>query len=127
MGVCSVLVIDDEPMICDVIQQALGRADFRVETAGDAFAGIAKFDEGVFDVVITDVQMPKGDGYVVVRHIRNSVRSDTPVIGLSGTPWLLKDDCFDRVMEKPFKINQMVDTVRSLTTRCGAVKREALG
>ncbi len=127
MGVCSVLVIDDEPMIRDVIQQALGRADFIVETAGDAFAGIAKFDEGAFDLVITDVQMPKGDGYTVVRHIRKSIRSDTPVIGLSGTPWLLKDDYFDRVMAKPFKIHQMVDTVRSLTAKCGAVKHEALG
>ncbi len=127
MGVCSILVIDDEPMIRDIIQQALGRADFEVETAGDAVAGIAKFDEGTFDLVITDVQMPKGDGYSVVRHIRNSVRSDTPVIGLSGTPWLLKDDYFDRVMSKPFKINQIVATVRSLTTKCGRVQQEVLG
>ncbi len=127
MFACSVLVIDDEPMIRDVIQQGLRRAGFVIETAGNANSGMAKFDKGAFDLVITDVQMPDGDGFTVVNHIRNSKYPRTPVIGLSATPWLLEDDRFDRAISKPFRINQIVNTARALITKCNDVDKSATG
>ena len=55
---CNVLVIDDEQMILDLLKQALNRADVQVQTAGDAEGGMAEFDRGRYDLVITDVRMP---------------------------------------------------------------------
>ena len=110
-----VLVIDDEQMIRELFQQALSRADFMVETADDAVGGIAKFDSGVYDLVITDVRMPGVDGHRVVHHIRRSNRQATPVIGVSGTPWLLRGGDFNDVLQKPFSIQALIEKARSLT------------
>jgi len=119
---CNVLVIDDEEMVRDLLKQALSRLDVSVETAGDAKNGMAKFDDGVYDLVITDVRMPGVDGHHIVHHIRRSKRHRTPVIGVSGTPWLLKDGDFDDVLHKPFAIQHLLEKVNCLThhTNCRA-------
>ena len=112
---CNVLVIDDEQMILDLLKQALNRADVQVQTAGDAEGGMAEFDRGRYDLVITDVRMPGVDGHRIVHHIRRSERNRTPVIGVSGTPWLLQNGDFDDVLHKPFTIQNLIEKVRVLT------------
>lgn len=111
----SVLVIDDERMICDLIKQALGRIDIHVDTADNALGGIAKFEKGDYDLVITDVRMPGVDGHTVVQHIRKSRREKTPVIGVSGTPWFLQNGDFNEVFPKPFAIQSLIEKVADLT------------
>ena len=110
----SVLIIDDEKQILQMFRQVLPEFGFAVETAGDGKEGIQKFDRGCFDLVITDVLMPGIGGIEVAQYIRNS-RKNTPVIGISGTPWLLKDTDFDSVISKPFPITTLVDYVKNLT------------
>lgn len=112
---CNVLVIDDEEMVRDFLKQALSRVDVAVETAGDAEKGLAKFDSGAYDLVITDVRMPGVDGHQIVHHIRGSKRHRTPVIGVSGTPWLLNNGDFDDVLHKPFAIRHLFEKVHCLT------------
>ena len=112
---CSVLVIDDELMIREMLKLALSRADVQVATAGDAAGGMAEFDRGIYDLVITDVRMPGVDGHEVVHHIRRSGRKETPVIGLSGTPWLLQNGDFDDILQKPFAIHSLIEKVKNLT------------
>lgn len=113
----NVLVIDDEQMIRDLLKQALCMVGFNVETADNAEGGMVKFDSGLYDLVITDVRMPGVDGRVVLSHIRQSKRKTTPVIGLSGTPWLLHNGDFDGVLNKPFTIRKLIDKAQSLTRR----------
>lgn len=110
----NVLVIDDEVMIRDLLKRVLSRVDASVETADDAERGIAKFDSGAYDLVITDVRMPGVDGHRVVHHIRCSKRHRTPVIGVSGTPWLLYNGDFDDILHKPFAIRNLLDKVQCL-------------
>jgi DNA-binding response OmpR family regulator len=111
----TVLIIDDEKSILHVLAIVLTKFGFNVETASDGLEGIKKFDECNFDVVITDICMPALDGNGVVRHIRNSQRRSTPVIGISGTPWLLENSDFDAVLSKPASIKTLVDTVKNIT------------
>ena len=112
---CNVLVIDDERMILSLVEQVLHRINYSVETAENGRVGIDKFDKGSFDLVITDICMPETDGNRVVDHIRNSCRSHTPVIGMSGTPWKLVDQGFDHVLPKPFPIENLLKTAKMLT------------
>ena len=109
-----ILVIDDERMIRDMLKKALGRLDFVVDTAGSALGGISKYDQGTYDLVITDVRMPGVDGHSVMNHIRHSKRSKTPVIGVSGTPRLLQGGKFDDVLHKPFTMNALIEKVTHL-------------
>jgi len=111
----DILVIDDEKPIVLIIAAALTKSGFNVEKATNGLEGIKKFDEGYFDLVITDLQMPGLDGHGVVRHIRNSERQSTPVISISGTPWYLQSNDFDAVLPKPFSIKTLIDTVNELT------------
>ncbi len=111
----KVLVIDDESAIAEILSLALNRFGFSVDTAGNGMEGIAKFDDKRFDLVITDIHMPGVDGHGVVRHIRNSLRRATPIVGISGTPWLFDDGEFDAILPKPFTLKTLTDTVKRLT------------
>ncbi len=110
----SVLVIEDEKGILGLIEAALTRFGHQVETAQDGREGICKYDHGNFDVVITDYLMPDLDGYGVLQHIRSSARGRTPIVGMSGTPWLLHEAGFDLVLIKPFPLKQLVEAVQHL-------------
>ena len=111
----NILLIDDEKSIVTVLTMALTKFGFNVETAKDGLEGIRKFDECNFDLVITDILMPNLDGNGVVRHIRNSERQYTPVIGMSGTPWFLEDGDFNAVLSKPTSLKILIDAVKNVT------------
>jgi len=112
---CTILVIDDEKGILRVIQEALTKFGHDVEIALDGIEGIQKFDDGSYDMVITDLRMPKLDGKGVVQHIRNSRKNSVPIIGISGTPWQTQDSGFDAVLSKPFPLQDLVESVKKLT------------
>ena len=110
-----ILVIDDQKPILEVVRLALTRSGYEVEIAGDGQQGIQKFDEGRFDLVITDILMPGVDGHNVVQHIRNSKWPYTPIIGFSGTPWALDESDFDIVFAKPFPLKDLINAVQDLS------------
>ena len=112
----QILVIDDEKSILNVVRQKLTKFGYKVEIASDGKEGIRKFNEERFDLVITDILMPGIDGNDIVQHIRSSDKQSTPIIGLSGTPWLLEDSEFDIVFAKPFPLNDLVDAIYDLSS-----------
>ncbi len=111
----NILVIDDDESILLMLTMALTKFGFSVEIASNGLEGVKKIDEGNFDLVITDIIMPGLDGIGVARHIRRSKKRFTPIIGISGTPWLLVNGDFDAVFSKPSSIMAIVDTVKTLT------------
>jgi len=107
-----ILVIDDQKAIVDIIKIVLSRAGYKVEVALDGQEGIKKFDIGRFDLVITDIRMPGLDGRDVIAHIHNSDRPRTPIIVISATPWLLKNNHFEAVFTKPFPLEDLINSIR---------------
>lgn len=110
----TILVIDDEKGITSLIQEALSMFGYDVEVAMDGQEGIQKFESSTYDLVITDICMPGLDGNSVARHIRNSDRKSTPIIGMSGTPWLLDKGDFDMVISKPFPLKMLIESMKKL-------------
>ena len=110
----AILVIDDEKGISDLIREALITFGHSVETACSGKEGIDKFNRARFDVVITDICMPGIDGRGVVEHIRRTGHKPTPVIGMSGTPWLLEQIDFDMVLPKPFTLKSLIESIRTV-------------
>ena len=111
---CKILVIDDEKVIVSILQQLLEKFGHYVETAADGSEGIQKFDNDCFDMVITDICMPGVDGNSVAKHIRSSDKKHMPVIGMSGTPWVFENYSFDTILEKPFQLKTIIDSVEEL-------------
>ena len=109
-----ILVIDDDPGIVDLLYEALSMEGFSVEVAGDGEEGLAKYNKGNFDLVITDMNMPKGSGNQVAEHVRKSRRPDTPLVAMTGTPWEVFGPNFDAIVEKPFSLRKITETVENL-------------
>ncbi len=113
----TVLVIDDEILFLDVVKRVLTKAGYNVEIATCGKEGIQKYDRGEFDLVITDLRMLGIDGNEVVEHIRKSGRQLTPIIGVSGTPWVVKNKVFDTILPKPFQIKTLTTAVKRLLVK----------
>ena len=113
---CSILVIDDEESILNVLKKSLNLFGHDVQIAVDGKDGIEKFERSLFDVVITDINMPNLDGFGVAKHIRKSRRPATPIIALTGAPWLVagKAGVFNKILEKPFLLQSLADSVKDL-------------
>ena len=111
-----ILVIDDERGITTLIREALQMFGHKVEIAMDGREGIQKFESNCYDLVITDIRMPGLDGNSVARHIRESKRHATPIIGMSGTPWFTDNGDFDMVLSKPFPLKTLIESLSHLST-----------
>ncbi|MEE4112141.1 MAG: response regulator [Desulfobacteraceae bacterium] len=109
-----ILVIDDEPCILDLIREALTKFGYTVETASNGRQGLQRLKDDAFDLILTDMCMPDLDGTCIVRQVRCSSRPLTPVIGISGTPWLLEGAACDAILSKPFPLKDLVDIVKQL-------------
>ena len=110
-----ILVIDDGLGINELIREVLQGVGYEVETASNGQRGLQRFDNADFDLVVTDMILPDMDGKAVVRHVRSSTRPCTPIIGISGTPWLLSDAECDAVLPKPFPLRSLIESVGQLT------------
>ena len=107
-----VLIIDDEAAICRMLTYALSRKGIEAFSVPNGVEGIKKFNEEHFDIVVTDVCIPGMNGNSVAQFIRNSQKYDTPIIGISGTEWLLDKNQFDAVFQKPSSIHTLIDAVQ---------------
>jgi len=103
----NILVIDDEASILKLLKRKLNRTGYNVDTAINGEEGIAKINEKEYDLIITDIKMPGVTGNQVFNHVRYEIKKKTPVIAMSGTPWLLENSNFDAVLPKPHFIEEL--------------------
>lgn len=118
-----VLVVDDDPHICHVVQFALKKAGFRVELAHDGKQAVEKYVACAPDLIVLDILMPEQDGLTVCRTIR--ARGDVPIIFLTSV-----DDELDRVIglelgaddyvTKPFSPRELTARVKTVLRRAAA-------
>ena len=78
-----ILVIDDDPLLRDVLCQRLARAGYEVNSAADAEEANSLFVSFTPDVVITDIYMPNKDGLEVIMELRQSF-PNLKIIAMSG-------------------------------------------
>jgi two-component system, chemotaxis family, chemotaxis protein CheY len=80
----TILTIDDSRTMRDMLRLALGGAGFTVVQAVDGQDGLTVLPQQPVDVIITDINMPKLDGYGVIRAVRSDpAYDDTPILVLS--------------------------------------------
>ena len=114
-----VLVVDDDPDLCQIYCSILTRAGYQVDAAGDGEAGWAALlgrtsISEKYALLITDNLMPKLSGIELVLKIR-CMHMSVPVVLAAGTPPSGKERfLFEAVMEKPFTPQQLVDLVETV-------------
>lgn len=81
----TILVVDDEPALRQMLRQMLEIGGYDVEEAQDGLEALDKIDESIPDAVILDVMMPDMDGITVCKQLRaNADTAVLPIIMLSG-------------------------------------------
>jgi twitching motility two-component system response regulator PilG len=89
----TILVVDDSATVRKLISGKLEKSGHNVICAVDGVEALARIDEGMPDLVLLDITMPRMDGYEVCKQIRaNPLGRDLPVVMISG-----KDGFFDKV------------------------------
>jgi DNA-binding response OmpR family regulator len=116
----TVLVVEDEAAIADVVEMFLGQAGFNVRLAPSAAEARRQLDDPTLDVVLLDLMLPDADGVDLFREIRE--RSGVPVIMVTA-----RDAEADRVLglelgaddyvTKPFSPRELVARVRTVMRR----------
>ena len=117
-----VLVVDDEPMVRDVLARYLSRSGFEVDVAADGMAAIEAFDRRNPDLVLLDLMLPRIEGLEVFRRIRS--RAPAPVIMLTArgaeTERVVGLEMgADDYVAKPFSPSEVVARVRAVLRRSG--------
>ena len=116
----SVLIIDDDQELCDMVVRLLSREGYAVEQRSEAEQGLSAALSGKFDVVLLDVMMPGLDGLQLLRDLR--VKSQVHVIMLTA-----KGEEVDRVvglelgaddyLAKPFYSRELIARIRAVLRR----------
>lgn len=115
-----VLVVDDESSLRKVVRDALEQAGHEVETAADGDEALALATERTFDLVITDLAMPRRDGLELVRELRRSSAVPILVLTVRGEERekvKLLDAGADDYMTKPFGVAELTARARALLRR----------
>lgn len=69
----KILVVEDDPDILDALTMILGtQPDYQVTTAGDGLQCLEKIAQGIPDLIVLDLLMPRMDGFAVIRELREN-------------------------------------------------------
>ncbi|WP_395647571.1 response regulator [Terricaulis sp.] len=113
----TVLAIDDSLTVRELVNFVLGNAGYKVVLAEDGVDGLAQLEHVTPDVIITDINMPRLDGFGFIARARETKARATPILVLTtegdaekkarakaagATGWIIK----------PFNPNQLVEAVR---------------
>jgi two-component system OmpR family response regulator len=120
-----VLVVEDEPIICRQLAEALATAGYAVDTANNGVDGHFLGDEESqpFDAVILDLGLPQMDGLSVLKKWRSAGRTMPVLILTARDNWHEKvagiDAGADDYLTKPFHMEELLARVRALIRRAG--------
>jgi CheY-like chemotaxis protein len=123
-----ILVVDDETDALDLIGVELAQHGAKVTGVGNAADALTALEQSEFDLLISDIGMPKTDGYDLIRQIRNQEEGKNQKIpAVAVTAYARVQDRMQAVMAgfsthiaKPVEVNELVTVVASLAGRLGA-------
>ncbi len=119
-----ILVVEDSPRLADTLSEALTRAGYTVDIAGDGQEGYENAVSGIYDIVILDLMLPRMSGREVLAAIRKDGQ-EVPVLILSAKTELEdKLEGFslgaDDYVTKPFEMRELLMRIQAIVRRRGA-------
>ncbi len=116
----SVLVVDDSPMLREMISGLLAKAGWTISVAQDGFEAQAQIAANPPDLVVLDVVMPNMNGYELCRWIKNNEATKGVLVVLCSSKseefdryWGIKQGA-DAYVIKPFRPRELLNTIKTL-------------
>ena len=126
-----VLIIEDDPQIGRLVATELAEADHEVELIADGTEGLARFENGAFELVVLDLVLPGTDGLEICRRIRERCRF-TPIVVISAKAEM--GDIVrglelgaDEYLTKPFATAELMARIQALFRRIAADRENGSG
>jgi two-component system nitrogen regulation response regulator NtrX len=122
----KILIIDDEKSIRNTLKEILAYEGYDVSEAQDGIEGIKLAEKDKFDIILSDIKMPKMDGIEVLERLQE-ITPETPVVMISGHGNIetaveaIRKGAFDYI-SKPLDLNRMLVTIRNAMDRSSLVK-----
>jgi CheY-like chemotaxis protein len=116
----SILVVDDEPLTCNLLRLMLEPAGFEVTQAASGREALEKMKKNLPDALILDIMMPFMDGLTVCKEVRlREEAADLPIIILSAKARLSAQEeslaaGADRFLSKPTSRNDLIGAIREV-------------
>jgi DNA-binding NarL/FixJ family response regulator len=124
-----VLVVDDDPVICDMVASTLAEHGYATRRASDGREALYLIDREAPDVVLLDVRLPDISGYQLCRRLRDDFGDTIGIVLVSGE----RKESFDRVaglllgaddyVVKPFALDELMARVQRLAKRSRPIAR----
>jgi len=113
----KILVVDDEPFVCEAVKMMLNFDGHTVKTAGSGKEALTMLEQEPFDLVITDYSMPgmKGDELAAIIKSRNSRQ---PVVMITAYAEVLAKPLsgVDALVSKPFLLENLREAIAKFPT-----------
>lgn len=117
------LIVDDEPNLLRAVAACLRGEGYEVDTARSGEEALVQIAQRLPDLIISDIRMPRMDGYALARQLRNNPRTHLiPIVFLTA-----KDESADRIagirsgvdayLTKPFEPDELVAVIGNILTR----------
>ena len=129
----KILIAEDDQELCQLFSHVLAKNGYVVTGVANGIEALHAMESDYYDLIISDIMMPKMDGYELVRQLRGS-GNQTPVMMITAK------DAFDDMrqgflsgtddyMVKPINVNEMVLRVGALLRRCQMIhdRRQNIG
>jgi CheY-like chemotaxis protein len=119
-----ILVVDDEPFVCDALKMMLNFDGHEVETAGSGNEALERFEVGKFDLVITDFSMSPMKGDELAALIKSRAPKQ-PVVMITAYAEILQSSGnaltgVDYVISKPFLLENLREAIAKAAPRASA-------
>ena len=116
-----VLVADDAPDVRTLIETILAADGHDVVTAADGLEALQRYLDDSFDLVCTDLEMPRLNGVELTRALRAHRAGDVPILLVSGSGSLqdvrdAREAGISAFLEKPFSVSALRGQVRALVS-----------
>lgn len=124
-----ILVVDDDPSIRESLERELRASGYRTASGIDGLDGMHAFESHAPDLVLTDLSMPRSDGFELISAVR--AKSRTPIIVLSvrgndADKIRALDLGADDFVTKPFSVGELLARVRAQLRRTGGASTTTL-
>jgi DNA-binding NtrC family response regulator len=114
----NILFVDDDPNLQKMVEIFLRTTDYHLSFAKNGRTALKMYQEGSFDLILTDIQMPEMDGITLVREI-NKLDKSIPIIIISafGKKSMAQKAIAEgasKILDKPFDSQALIGIIKEL-------------
>lgn len=117
----SILIVEDEKKLSDILKRALSGERYSIDTAYDGDEGLQKASKNNYSIILLDIRLPKRDGFSVCKELRLK-QVNTPIIMLTAMADVHDkinglDSGADDYLVKPFSLDELFARIRAVMRR----------